>query len=94
MKINKRLSFTIINKIKNDDILNNYLKEISKGYLLKYTYFAFYKDKANEKSQELYKNILNYGENDYKFVYNFIYSTILSIRFLENYIISLDDNVA
>ena len=62
-KINERLAFTIINKIKNDDGLNKYLEEcFSKGYLLKHTSFAIQKEKAIKEAQKLYDNMFTLGK--------------------------------
>ena len=62
-KINKRLSFTIINKIKNDEELNKFIEEsLSKGYLLKHTSFALQREKAMIEAQKLYDNMFTLGK--------------------------------
>jgi hypothetical protein len=60
---NQKIAVALINKVKNDDKLNNEIKEfLSKGYLLKHISFDVQKEKAIKEAQKLYDGMFSLGK--------------------------------
>ena len=60
---NQKIAVALINKVKNDDKLNNEIKEfLSKGYLLKHISFDVQKEKAFKEAQKLYDGMFSIGK--------------------------------
>jgi len=63
-KIREKLSYEIINKIKNDEALNKEIEEnLSNGYLFHYASFSLQKEKAIKEAEKLYNGMFTIGMN-------------------------------